>query len=148
MCRLSIFTMQLLVVGYHIFCEINVAHIKLMTFFNIWSVESQKGINAVQSSVRSRRALWLYKANCDSAFFILNGIVLICQEYVTEQSAGEIVATANTLFLHRRRAFPQKTQTNKLLFPIQIHWVEKFKVPYKWQILSWWHLPNKLWCAV
>ena len=47
-----------------------------------------------------------------------------------------------TVFLRR------KPRTNKLPAPIQIHWVEKLKVPYKWRILSWWHIPNELWCAM
>ena len=42
-----------------------------------------------------------------------------------------ILTTANMVFIHRGRAFPRKPQTNKLPVPIQIHWVEKLKVPYK-----------------
>ena len=55
----------------------------------------------------------------------------------------------STIFFHRGRAFPRKRRnrsTNKL--PIQIHWVEKLKVPFKWWILSWRHIPNELWCAM
>ena len=59
-----------------------------------------------------------------------------------------IDATANTVFLCRGRTFPWKPWTNKLPVPIQAHWVEKLKVPYKWLILSWWHIPNELWYVV
>ena len=54
----------------------------------------------------------------------------------------------NTVFLHRGHAFPQKLYTNKLPVPYKYTGVEKLKVPYKWRMLSWWHIPNQLWCAV
>ena len=47
----------------------------------------------------------------------------------------------------------QKPWTNKLQVPIQIHWVEKLKVPYKWQyafeLIIYIHVYlTNLWCAV
>ena len=52
-------------------------------------------------------------------------------EHLPKLIFNTIDATANTVFLHRGRAFPQKQRkpsTNKLPVPIQIHWVEKLKV--------------------
>ena len=51
-----------------------------------------------------------------------------------------ILATANTVSVVEGAPFHENCREKKLLVPIQIHWVEKLKVPYKWWILSWWHI--------